>query len=69
MHALLRGGPISRGCGVCCAAGLAKVLLAFEHGYVPPNLHFTSPTPKSKALAEGRLKVGATASALNNVLS
>ncbi len=54
---------------MCCAAGLAKVLLAFEHGYVPPNLHFTSPTPKSKALAEGRLKVGATASALNNVLS
>jgi acyl transferase domain-containing protein len=35
------------------------VLLAFEHGYVPPNLHFKSPTAKSQGLAEGRLKVRA----------
>lgn len=40
--------------GVC---SIAKVLLAFEHGKVAPNLHFKQPKPTIKALMEGRFKV------------
>lgn len=40
--------------GVC---SIAKVLLTFETGKVPPNLHFKEPKPTIKALMEERLKV------------
>lgn len=42
------------------AAGLAsivKVILAFRHGEIPPNLHFSTPNPKITSIIEGRLSV------------
>ena len=42
---------------ICAAAGLIKILLSFEHGLVPPNLHFQEPNPNSKGLIEGIMKV------------
>lgn len=40
--------------GLC---GVAKVLLAMQHGIIPPNLHFNSPNPDIPALLDGRIKV------------
>lgn len=40
--------------GLC---GVTKVLLAMQHGVIPPNLHFNSPNPDIPALLDGRLKV------------
>lgn len=40
--------------GIC---SLTKVLLAFDEGAIPPNLHFKTPKKEIKALVEGRLKV------------
>ena len=40
--------------GLC---GVTKVLLAMQHGVIPPNLHFNSPNPNIPSLFDGRLKV------------
>ena len=40
--------------GLC---GVTKVLLAMQHGLLPPNLHFNTPNPDIPALLDGRLKV------------
>lgn len=40
--------------GIC---SVTKVLLAFENGAVPPNLHFKTPRKDIPSLVEGRLKV------------
>lgn len=38
-------------------AGLLKLLLSFEHGVIPGNLHFQEPNPKIKSLRDGTIKV------------
>lgn len=38
-------------------AGVTKVVLAMQHGLLPPNLHFNSPNTDIAALLDGRLKV------------
>ena len=40
--------------GLC---GVTKVLLAMQHGVIPPNLHYNTPNPDMPALLDGRLKV------------
>ena len=40
--------------GLC---GVAKVLLAMQHGVIPPNLHFNTPNPDIDSLHDGRIKV------------
>ena len=40
--------------GLC---SLAKILIAMESGFIPPNLHFKDPNPDIPALCDGRLKV------------
>ncbi|KAF7995900.1 hypothetical protein HCN44_007007 [Aphidius gifuensis] len=47
----LRIGSIN---GMC---SLAKVIIAFESGTIPPNLHFKIPRKDIKALEEGRVRV------------
>jgi len=37
-------------------AGLIKVCLAYEHGSLPANLHYTEPNPNSESLKAGVLK-------------
>lgn len=37
--------------------GILKVITAMENGYIPPNLHFKTPSDKIPALTEGRCKV------------
>lgn len=37
--------------------GLLKVLMSFEHGTLPANLHFNEPNPNNKSLKEGVIKV------------
>ena len=39
-------------------AGLLKVLLSFEHGFLPANLHFKEANPNNKSLQDGVIKVG-----------
>ena len=48
---------LTRGCPAWMPAGLIKILLSFEHGVLPPNLHYTEPNPNSKGLLDGILKV------------
>ncbi|KFD52748.1 hypothetical protein M513_06404 [Trichuris suis] len=38
-------------------AAIAKMLIAMQTGYLPPNLHFEEPNPYIPGLADGRLKV------------
>ena len=40
--------------GLC---SVVKVLIAMEHGLIPPNLHFSSPRQDVEGLLAGRLKV------------
>lgn len=40
--------------GVC---SIAKVIIAFESGYIPPNINFSKPRQAIKGLIEGRLSV------------
>lgn len=40
--------------GIC---SVTKVLLAFEEGAIPPNIHFDTPRKDIPSLVEGRLKV------------
>jgi fatty acid synthase len=43
--------PVS---GLC---SVMKVLIAMEHGFIPPNLHFSNPRKDAEGLLAGRLKV------------
>ena len=38
-------------------ASLLKVLLSYQHGVIPSNLHYNSPNPRIPSLTEGRLSV------------
>ena len=40
--------------GLC---SVVKVLIAMEHGLIPPNLHFSRPKQDAESLLAGRLKV------------
>jgi fatty acid synthase len=40
--------------GLC---SVIKVLIAMEHGLIPPNLHFSNPRPGVEGLLAGRFKV------------
>ncbi|KAK9916399.1 hypothetical protein WJX75_002178 [Coccomyxa subellipsoidea] len=54
-------GSVKSNMGHCegCSglAGLLKVLMSFEHGTLPANLHFYEPNPNNKSLKEGVIKV------------
>eukprot|EP00884_Botryococcus_braunii_P011836 jgi/Botrbrau1/20653/Bobra.113_1s0077.1 len=41
-------------------AAIIKVLMAFENGVLPPNLHYEAPNPSSKSLNNGTLQVVTT---------
>lgn len=38
-------------------AGILKVLLSYQHGVIPPNLHYKSPNPRITSLVDERLTV------------
>ena len=40
--------------GLC---SVVKVLIAMEHGLIPPNLHFSNPKQDVEGLLAGRFKV------------
>jgi fatty acid synthase len=40
--------------GLC---SVVKVLIAMEHGLIPPNLHFSNPRQDVEGLVAGRFKV------------
>jgi len=40
--------------GLC---SVVKVLIAMEHGLIPPNLHFSNPRQDVEGLLAGRFKV------------
>jgi fatty acid synthase len=40
--------------GLC---SLTKVLIAMEHGLIPPNMHFSNPRQDVEGLLTGRFKV------------
>ncbi|XP_065219674.1 fatty acid synthase-like [Planococcus citri] len=42
---------------VAALCGIAKLLVAFESGIIPPNEHFTSPNPNVKGLLNGQLQL------------
>ncbi len=42
---------------VCAGTALIKVCLAYEHGMLPSNLHYSQPNPDSESLNQGILKV------------
>lgn len=46
---------------VHACAGLLKVLMSFEHGTLPGNLHFKEANPNNKSLKEGVIKVSGSA--------
>ena len=41
-------------------AGVVKVILSYQHGLIPPNLHYKSPNPRIPSLLESRLSVVTT---------
>lgn len=51
--------------GVC---SVTKVVIAFESGFIPPNLHFNKPRREIKGLIEGRLTVVAEKTPLDGDL-
>lgn len=51
--------------GVC---SIAKVILAFETGYIAPNLHFENPRKEILGLVEGRMQVVTEVEALDGDL-
>ena len=54
-------GSVKSNMGHCegCSglAGIIKLCLAYEHGALPPNLHFASPNPNCASLVDGTLTV------------
>jgi hypothetical protein len=58
----------SPGMTMCCAcdAALIKVVLSFENGMLPANLHFKEPNPQSEALNNGMLKVSLSGNTLRS---
>ena len=52
--------------GLC---GVTKVLLAMQHGVIPPNLHFNTPNPDIPALLDGRLKVRSLTHFITNLVN
>ena len=42
---------------LCGSAALIKVCLAFEHGTLPGNLHYSAPNPNNASLVSGILQV------------
>jgi fatty acid synthase len=40
--------------GMC---SVTKVIIAMEHGFIPPNLHFFNPRENMEGLLAGRFKV------------
>lgn len=40
--------------GLC---SIAKVIVAMERGFIPPNLHYNEPNPYIPGLVDGRLQV------------
>ena len=36
---------------------ITKVVIAMEHGFIPPNLHFSNPREEVEGLRAGRFKV------------
>ena len=57
-------GSVKSNMGHCEAAsglaGLVKVILSYQHGLIPPNLHYKSPNPRIPSLLEARLSVVTT---------
>jgi fatty acid synthase len=47
-------GPSEAPSGLC---SITKVVIAVEHGLIPPNLHFSNPRQDVEGLLTGRLKV------------
>ena len=57
-------GSVKSNMGHCEAAsglaGVIKVILSYQHGLVPPNIHYKSANPRIGALLDGRLSVVTT---------
>lgn len=54
-------GSVKSNLGHCeptsAIASVAKVIIAMETGYIPPNLHYNEPNPDIPSLVEGKMKV------------
>jgi 3-oxoacyl-(acyl-carrier-protein) synthase len=47
-------GHSEAGSGLC---SVTKVIIAMEHGFIPPNLHFSNPRQDVEGLLAGHFKV------------